>query len=315
MSAYHKPVLLKEVLDLLQPSPGRTYVDGTAGGGTAAEALARKLAPGGTLVLLDQDDEALSEARTRLEGIDIQLIIERTNFRRMATVLALRGIGQVDGIMLDLGVSSHQLDTAERGFSFRFDADLDMRMDRSKGETAADLLATRSERELSQIFRTFGEIPWADRIARNVIHSRAVRTIRSTGDFAELVVRSAPAAARSRDIHPATLAFQALRIAVNDELGALEQVLADAPRLLKPGGRIAILSYHSLEDRLVKQKFVEYAGKCTCPPKFPVCVCGAKKLFEIETRKAVSANDAEVADNPRARSARLRCAMRTEKPL
>jgi 16S rRNA (cytosine1402-N4)-methyltransferase len=311
MSSFHKPVLLHEAVNLLQPSPGRTVVDGTAGGGGHAEALARKLAPGGTLILMDQDPAALHAAEVRLEGIDIRYIPIHANFRRMATELALRGVDAVDGILLDLGVSSHQLDTVVRGFSFRGSAELDMRMNPAAGETAAEILRTRSERELAEIFRNYGEEPWAERIARIAVQARTAHPIRTTEDLVDIVKRAVPAAARPHDIHPATRVFQALRVAVNDELGALDAVLKILPRMLKTGGRVAIISYHSLEDRRVKQAFINYAGRCTCPPRLPVCVCGTKQLLKTVTRKPIAPSASEIEENPRARSARLRCAERT----
>jgi 16S rRNA (cytosine1402-N4)-methyltransferase len=306
--AYHIPVLADEVLDLLAPRPGQTVIDGTLGGGGHALRLGEKLQPTGRLVVIDQDPAALEEAENRLKGLSLSIIPIRGNFRNLSSLLDERSIASVDGVLLDLGVSSHQLDAGERGFSFRAEAPLDMRMGPTEGETAAELLARLDERELTRILFEFGEERWAARIARFVVDRRSHDPIWTTKQLADVVMAAVPKGARPADIHPATRVFQALRIAVNDELGALRDALHSAVRLLARGGRIAVISYHSLEDRIVKQAFARFAGKCECPPRLPICQCGATEVIRLVTRKPVVPTAGETAANPRARSAKLRVA-------
>lgn len=305
---YHVPVLADEVLDFLAPRPGQTVIDGTLGGGGHALRLGEKLQPTGRLVVIDQDPAALEEAENRLKGLSLTIIPIRGNFRNLSRLLDERSIGSVDGILLDLGVSSHQLDAGERGFSFRAEAPLDMRMDPESGETAAELLARLDERELVRIFFELGEERWAARIARFIVDRRAREPILTTRHLADTVLAAVPKGARPADIHPATRVFQALRIAVNDELGALRDALDAGVNRLARGGRIAVIAYHSLEDRIVKQAFARFAGKCECPPGLPVCRCGAIEVVRVVTRKPVVPSAAEIAANPRARSAKLRVA-------
>lgn len=308
----HRPVLLAEALDVLAPRPGGFYIDGTLGAGGHAEAILEASAPDGRLLGLDRDFAALDLAGRRLERFGERVILVRDTFDNLAARLAGLGWPGADGLVLDLGVSSMQLDQAGRGFAFRQDAPLDMRMG-SEGETAAEVLARLDEKELSRVLRDLGEEPLAKRVARALVGARALQPIATTGRLARLVEDAIPAKLRAqRGIHPATLVFQALRILVNDELGQLDRFLAQAPRLLRPGGRLAVISYHSLEDRRVKRALAGYANPCTCPPRLAVCVCGRRPVFRLLGKKARRPGPEELAANPRARSARLRAAVRTE---
>ena len=299
---YHVPVLFEPTIAALNVRPNGVYVDGTAGGGGHASAVAKKLTSG-HLFALDQDPDAIKAAGARLSGLPATLI--QTNFREMKTVLAARGVTAVDGVLLDLGVSSHQLDDAARGFSYHADAPLDMRMSQS-GKTAADLLNECTGGELVNIFRDYGEEKFAKPIAAAVLREREKDSVWTTARLAQLIAESVPAAAR-RDKHPARRVFQALRIAVNGELDLLPGALTDAFSLLKPGGRLAVITFHSLEDRLVKEQFARFCTGCTCPKEFPVCVCGRTPPGKLALRKPVTADEAELAQNPRSRSAKLRC--------
>ncbi len=301
-SGYHLPVLLEPVLQALSVRPDGIYVDGTAGGGGHSFAIASKLT-GGHLYALDQDPDAIAVASARLA--DLPATVIRTNFAQMDTVLAERGVTKVDGILMDIGVSSHQLDDGARGFSFHEDAPLDMRMSQ-EGTTAADLCNTMSEEQLADVFFRYGEEKFSRRIAAAIVRERERTPIETTLQLAELIKAAVPAAAR-RDKHPARRVFQALRIAVNDELGCLSRALDTAFDLLDIGGRLAIITFHSLEDRMVKQRFAEWRQGCICPPQAPVCTCGRTPAAEPVTRKPVRASEQELLDNPRSRSATLRC--------
>ena len=267
--SYHLPVLMQPVLDALQVKPDGVYVDGTAGGGGHSFAIASRLTTG-RLIALDQDPDAIREASRRLAGLPAEVV--QSNFADMDRVLAERGIAGVDGILLDIGVSSHQLDTPERGFSYHYDAPLDMRMSQS-GTTAADLVATLSEAQLADIFYRYGDEKFSRPIARAIVREREHAPVVTTGQLAEIIKEAVPAAAR-RDGHPARRVFQALRIAVNGELDCLDRALDTAFDCLKDGGRLAIITFHSLEDRMVKQRFNEWRKGCICPPDCPVCLCG-----------------------------------------
>jgi len=306
----HDPVMLRECLDSLAVRPGATVVDGTVGGGGHAEAILEASAPDGRLLGLDVDDEALAHARERLRRFGERVMLLRASFRELDRQRALAGFGPLDGVLLDLGVSSHELDSPERGFGFAADPDapLDMRMDRRAPETAATLLARASERELARWLREAGELPGAARLARAIVRARERAPLRTSGDLVRVVRESG--VGRGRRHHPATLVFQALRIVVNDELGALDEGLGQALDATRPGARIVVLSYHSLEDRRVKQRFRDEERGCTCPPRVPVCVCGRRPRLRVLTRKPVRPSEAEVRANPRARSARLRAAER-----
>lgn len=312
MTACHRPVMLAEVIGALAPRSGGLYVDGTLGAGGHAAAILEASWPDGCLLGLDRDPAALALAGQALSRFGERVSLIRSTFDRLPEQLAARGLPGADGLLLDLGVSSMQLDQAARGFAFRHDAPLDMRM-APEGETAAELLARLEERELAGILARLGEEPFAGRIARALVKARQAAPIASTGQLARLVEEALPAAVRrQRAIHPATQTFQALRLHLNDELGQLERFLAAAPRLLRPGGRLAVISYHSLEDRRVKKALAAYAHPCTCPPRLPRCQCGRQPLFAPLHKKALRPTPQEVADNPRARSARLRSAVRTE---
>lgn len=307
----HKPVLLREVLKFLCPAPGMVMVDCTLGGGGHSKAILEKILPGGRLLAFDQDLEAIAAARQVLSpfGEDNFQIFHR-NFRELANVLANTAYEKVDGILLDLGVSSYQLDQGERGFSYQHDAPLDMRMDRTKGQDAAALVNNASAEELTEIIQEYGEERWAKRIALFITEARQRAPIETTGQLVEIIKKAIPSNARREGPHPAKRTFQALRIAVNHELEILTPTLRDAIELLKPGGRIAVITFHSLEDRLVKEAFKEAAQGCTCPKDFPVCICHKKPRIKLLSGKPVLPSPEELADNPRARSAKLRLAER-----
>ena len=285
----------------MKPVPGKRLVDATLGGGGHAEAL---LAAGAEVIGVDRDPSAVTAARTRLAGSDRFHALEG-RAGELESLLGPMGLLPVDGLLLDLGVSSPQLDTAERGFSFQTEGPLDMRMGRT-GETASQLIARLSEHELSAVLRELGEEPFARPIARALKRDLPTTTFAAV----ESIKGAVPRKAWPSKIHVATRTFQALRIAVNDELGELDRVLTALPRLLRIGGRAAVIAFHSLEDRAVKQAFRTLEGRCTCPPGLPVCACGARGTFRVLTRRAVQASDAEVERNPRARSARLRAVER-----
>lgn len=310
----HEPVLLDEVVSLLQPAPGALVVDATVGGGGHAEALLERIGPAGRLLGLDRDDEALAAAARRLERFGARVALHRCSFRELRRVMEAEGQKAVDAVLFDLGVSSRQLDAPERGFRFSENAGaetpLDMRMDRRERRTAAELLAEASASELEQIFRSYGELPGAGRLARAIVARRTTAPLHTSADLVA-VVREARVGGGRRH-HPATLVFQALRLAVNDELPALEEGLAAAIFALRPGGRLAVIAYHSLEDRTVKRALRAATRGCVCPPGLPVCVCGRKPLLRDVARRAVTPSEDEIRRNPRARSARLRVAERIE---
>jgi 16S rRNA (cytosine1402-N4)-methyltransferase len=310
MVVFHTPVMVREVIASLRCRAGTIFIDGTVGGGGHAEAILLCTAPDGLLIGIDADAEALREAEKRLDPFCKRKILVQGNFADMETILAERSIGKVDGILLDLGVSSHQLDTAERGFSFSLDAPLDMRMDRTRGSSAYDLIHTLSEEEMERIIRDYGEERMARRIARSIVENRRRSPIRTTADLASVVVKALPHAAGRQKIHPATRTFQAFRIAVNDELARLQQALAHGTKQLKPGGRFTVISFQSLEDRIVKEAFHAGEKGCICPTDLPVCACGLKPTLKILTRKPYTPSETEIFDNPRSRSAKLRTAER-----
>lgn len=303
MEFSHKSVLLREAVDALDIKPGGVYIDCTAGGGGHSAEILRRLDSAGRLILFDQDPDAIETLRERF-GEDPRVSVVQTNFSAIRDVLRELAIDRADGILADLGVSSHQLDTAERGFSFHMDAPLDMRMSQS-GVSAAELVNTCTEQELARIFWQYGEEKCAKSIARNIVLSREDKPIETTLELAELVKASIPARMRRTGGHPARRAFQALRIAVNGELDHLKSALDDMFGCLSVGGRLAVITFHSLEDRMVKQKFASLCKGCTCPPDFPVCVCGKTPCGTLP-QKAVEPREDELEENPRARSARLR---------
>lgn len=306
----HRPVMPDEVLALLEPKPGEVFLDGTVGGGGHARLILEASAPDGRLIGLDQDPEALRKAAEVLAPFAGRVWLRHSNFSAATEVLAELGIDGLDGALFDLGVSSHQLDTAERGFSFRNDAPLDMRMDPTGGTTAAELVNTLPVAELTRIFREYGEERWAGRIARRIEQVRRETPLLTTGQLAELISKTVPGGQVPGRIHPATRVFQALRIRVNRELEHVEAGINAAIGLLKPMGRLVVISFHSLEDRIVKRMFQEEAKTCTCPPRLPVCVCHTVPRVEMLTRKALRASPEETASNPRSRSAVLRAVRR-----
>jgi 16S rRNA (cytosine1402-N4)-methyltransferase len=307
----HLPVLAEEVVTMLAPSPGSLQIDATVGGGGHTERILEATNPDGRLLGLDADGAAIARVRRRLARFGDRLVLRRSNFRELATVAPKAGFGAVDGLLFDLGLSSYQLADTDRGFGIRAGGPLDMRFDTGRGVPASDLLATLDADELTALFRRYGEDPNARRIARAIVAARAAHPVTTAEDLAALVERVAPAPARGRRrIHPATRVFQALRIAVNEELDALQDGLAAAVDLLRPGGRLVVLSYHSLEDRIVKRFLNAERRGCVCPPELPVCVCGREPRLRLVTRPSLTPTDAEIAANPRARSARLRAAER-----
>ncbi len=303
----HVTVLLSEAVDLLAPRSGGVYLDGTLGGGGHAREILLRSSPDGVVVGLDQDADAVERCRESMAEFGSRAIIRQANFRNLRAVLSGLGIPAVDGVLLDVGVSWFHLRDAERGFSFLTDGPLDMRMDAAGTVTAAELVNTLPRQELAHILREYGEEHRANAIAKAIERARSQGEITRTGQLAEIVSRVFPPYPPRR-VHPATLTFQALRIAVNDELGALREGLEGALAVLKPGGRCAVISFHSLEDRIVKQFFVEHAKGCVCPPKLPVCNCGRTPELAVLTKKPVMASEEEVAANPASRSAKLRAA-------
>jgi 16S rRNA (cytosine1402-N4)-methyltransferase len=310
VSFSHLPVLPEEVLALLNPAPGGIYLDGTVGGGGHARLILEASASDGRLIGLDRDPSALRKAAEVLAPFGDRAILRHCNFSEAAAVLTELGISGLDGMLLDLGVSSHQLDEASRGFSFRSDAPLDMRMDPTSGPTAADLVNTAATEELARIFREYGEERWAGRIARRIVQVRQQHSLTTTRQLAELVRDAVPGGKVPARIHPATRVFQALRIQVNQELEHVSRGIAEAIDLLNPGGRLVVISFHSIEDRIVKRFFQEEAKGCICPPRLPTCVCNHRPRLELLTRKGVRASEVEVEANPRARSAVLRAVRR-----
>jgi len=296
---------------MLAPAPGSLQIDATVGGGGHTERILEASSPDGRLLGLDADGAAIARTRERLERFGDRVVLRQANFRELGAVAPREGFGRVDGLLFDLGLSSHQLADEERGFSFRTRGRLDMRFDPSRGVPAADLLATLDAAELTALFRRYGEEPFAGRIARAIVEARRETPLETADQLASLVERVVPGRPRGRrPVHPATRVFQALRIAVNAELDALQEALASGLDLLKPGGRLVVLSYHSLEDRIVKQFIAAERKGCTCPPELPVCVCGRNPRLRRVGPPSMTPSAAEIAANPRSRSARLRAAER-----
>lgn len=307
MEYNHRPVLLKETMDAIALKPNGVYIDGTVGGGGHSEAIAERL-DDGFLLSIDRDPDAVRAASERLKRFP-QVKVVRGNFSDMDAIAYENGIKSADGILLDIGVSSFQLDSPDRGFSYRNEAPLDMRMSK-EGTTAADLVNNLSQSELAAIIREYGEDANAGRIAAGIVRAREKKPILTTGELTEVIKASLPAAVKREEGHPARKTFQALRIAVNGELEALEKGLESAFGLLKPGGRLLVITFHSLEDRIVKQRMADWAQGCICPKDFPVCVCGRKPRARIIYKRGVTPSEEELTENPRARSARLRVAER-----
>ena len=306
MTFRHVSVLLPETIEGLNIRPDGIYADGTLGGGGHASEVAARLTEGGRLIGIDQDADAIAAAGERLKPFGDRVTIVRDNYVNMKQVLADLGIEAVDGICLDLGVSSYQLDTAERGFSYMEDAPLDMRMDRREDRTAADLVNECTEQELFRIIRDYGEDRFAKHIAKHIVKARERRPIRTTGELADIIRGAIPMKIQVTGGHPAMRTFQALRIALNRELQVLEGSIDEMIGLLNPGGRLCIITFHSLEDRIVKNGFRRNESPCTCPPGFPVCVCGKKSRGTVITKKPILPTKEEEEENPRSRSAKLR---------
>jgi 16S rRNA (cytosine1402-N4)-methyltransferase len=310
MEFEHKPIMQEECIEFLNIRKDGVYIDGTLGGAGHSSEILRRLGPKGLLIGIDQDTNAIEAATRKLQSIDTQgsFVTIHTNFENIEEVIKAQKLNAVDGILMDLGVSSHQLDEGERGFSYQQDAPLDMRMNKRQTVDAAAVVNTYSQKDLARIIRDYGEEKWAARIAEFIVKKREAQKITTTGELVDIIKAAIPAAARREGPHPAKRTFQAIRIEVNRELEVLENVVKNVTRLLNPGGRAAIITFHSLEDRIVKKAFAEQAQGCTCPGDFPKCVCGRVPQIRLVTRKPVTASPKELEENPRARSAKLRVA-------
>ena len=300
------PVLPEECMEMLHIRPDGTYADGTLGGGGHSELILKRLSEKGRLFGFDRDEDAIVAASERLRGYEGRFTAVHSNYCQMAEILRDWGIMQVDGILLDLGVSSHQLDDAERGFTYRCEAPLDMRMDRREERTAADVVNTYAYEKLLSVIRDYGEERYAARIAGAIVRQREQKPILTTGELAGIIRTAIPAKARSEKGHPAKRTFQAIRIEVNSELEVLEQSLDGMIDLLSAGGRLCVITFHSLEDRIVKTVFRRNENPCTCPPDFPVCFCGKVSKGKVLTRKAIVPKEDEIQENARSHSAKLR---------
>ncbi len=301
--------MLQEAVSALKPEAGGVFVDGTAGGGGHSEEIIKRLPEGSVLISLDRDDRAIDHCRERLSVYGDKSMVVKSNYSEMESVLDRLGIEKINGVLWDLGVSSVQLDEPERGFSYSHEAFLDMRMDRSGGKTAYDIVNGYSESELRRIISDWGEEKFSGRVAAAIVRKRDIAPIETTTALADIVASAIPAGARKKEAqHPAKRTFQAIRIEVNDELRIIEPALEAAARRLASGGRAAVITFHSLEDRIVKQTFKRLENPCTCPPDFPVCVCGKKPQIRVITKKPMVPTDEELAVNPRSRSAKLRVA-------
>lgn len=306
MTFEHKSVLLYETVDSLNIKPDGIYVDGTLGGGGHALEVAKRLGPGGRLIGIDQDADAIDAATKRLDDYKDKVTIVRNNYRNIREVLKGLGIQKADGIYLDLGVSSYQLDTADRGFTYRENAPLDMRMDQRNEKTAADIINGYGEMELYRVIRDYGEDKFAKNIAKHIARERQKQRIETTDQLVEIIKAAIPAKMRAEGGHPAKRTFQAIRIELNQELEVLSESIDTMIDLLNPGGRLSIITFHSLEDRIVKTRFRTNENPCTCPPDFPVCVCGKKSRGRVVTRKPIIPGEDELAENKRSKSSKLR---------
>ena len=306
MEFHHIPIMLDRVIEELKIRPDGVYVDGTVGGAGHSSEILKRLSDRGSLIAIDQDRDAVDTAKKRLAEISDRATVVKSNFVNFDIVLDDLGVGAVDGVLLDLGVSSYQFDQADRGFSYRFDAPLDMRMDQTQEETAADIVNEYSEEDLVRILREYGEEPFARRIAASIVRERQKKPIRTTFELNELIKSSIPASARRDGGHPSKQTYQAIRIALNKELQILEDSIDQMIHRLSSGGRLCIITFHSLEDRIVKNAMRVAEKPCICPPDFPVCVCGRIPLGSVITRKPVVPDEEELRGNPRAKSAKLR---------
>ena len=306
MDFKHISVLLDETIDGLDIKPDGIYVDGTLGGGGHSYEILKRLSPKGRLIGIDQDGEALKAAGERLKEFENQITLVRSNYCEIDKVLKELNVEKVDGILLDIGVSSYQLDNLERGFSYKSDAPLDMRMDTRQELTAADVVNTYSENELFKIIKDYGEDKFAKNIAKHIVLARKEKPLETTKELSEVIKRAIPMKVQAKGGHPAKKTFQAIRVEVNQELTVLKESIDKMIDLLKPNGRICIITFHSLEDRIVKTKFRENENPCTCPPNFPVCVCGKKSKGKVITRKPIIPSEDEIEENKRAKSSKLR---------
>lgn len=306
MEFQHKSILLNECMEGLSIKEDGIYVDGTLGGGGHSFHILERLGERGRLIGIDQDEDAIKAATKRLEAFANKVTIVRDNYEHFQTILSTLSIPKVDGILLDLGVSSYQFDEADRGFSYRFDAPLDMRMDRRQDFTAKDLINNYSEQELYRIIRDYGEDKFARNIAKHIVKEREKKPIETTFELSEIISHAIPMKMRVQGGHPAKKTFQAVRIALNRELEVLEESIEGMIKALKPEGRLCIISFHSLEDRIVKKAFRTAEDPCICPKDFPICTCGRKSLGKVISKKAIIPSDLEMEENPRARSAKLR---------
>lgn len=309
MEFIHKSVLLDECIESLKIKPDGIYVDGTLGGAGHSLEIVKKLDKG-KLVAFDQDIDAIENAKEKLKEYMDKVILIHSNFENLDEKLREYGINGIDGILLDLGVSSYQLDTPERGFSYMHDAPLDMRMDKSLKESAYDILNYYSEESIDKIIRDYGEENWHSRIAKFIVEKRAEKPIETTFELVDIIKAAVPKKARDESLHPAKRTFQAIRIAVNRELDVIEKVVKEAADNMNSGGVISIITFHSLEDRIVKNIFKDLSQGCKCPPEFPICTCNSKPTLKIINKKPIISSAEELEENPRARSAKLRCAMK-----
>ena len=306
MEFVHKSIMLEEVIESLAIKPNGIYVDGTLGGAGHSSEIVKRLGEDGRLIGIDQDGEAIEAATKRLKPYKDKVTIVRSNYAQMKEVLRDLGIPKVDGILLDLGVSSYQLDNAERGFTYREDVPLDMRMDQRQTKTAKDIVNDYSEMELYHIIRNYGEDKFAKNIAKHIVRARETKRIETTGELTEIIKEAVPAKVRAVGGHPSKKTFQAIRIELNQELEVLNNSIDTMIDLLKPGGRLAVITFHSLEDRIVKIRFRNNENPCTCPPDFPVCVCGKVSKGRVITRKPVVPSEEEIEGNKRSKSSKLR---------
>lgn len=306
MEFKHRSVLLNETIENLNIKPDGVYMDGTLGGGGHAYEVCRRLSDKGRFFGIDQDDAAIEAASKRLEEFKEKVTIIRSNYCNAKEALLDKGVCKVDGIVLDLGVSSYQLDTVERGFSYKYDTDLDMRMDRRASLSAKNIINEYSEMELYRIIRDYGEDRFAKNIAKHIVRAREDKPIETTGELNELIKAAIPAKMRANTGHPSKRTFQAIRIECNHELEVLKESLDRLTEMLNPGGRLCIITFHSLEDRIVKSAFRKNENPCTCPPEFPVCVCGKESKGKVITRKPILPGEEEISENTRAKSAKLR---------
>jgi len=306
MEFRHRSVLLEETIKELRIKPDGIYVDGTLGGGGHSFEIASRLGEGGRLIGIDQDEAAVEAAGERLLSFGDKVTIIRNNYQNTRSVLLSLAVSGIDGMLLDLGVSSYQLDTAERGFSYRYDTALDMRMDQRQTLTAGDIVNQYEERELFRIIRDYGEDRFAQNIAKHIVRAREIKPIETTGELNGIIRAAIPARLRAEGGHPSKRTFQAIRIECNRELEVLEESLEELIELLNPGGRLCIITFHSLEDRIVKNAFRKAENPCTCPPSFPVCVCGRKSKGKVITGKPILPPEEERNENPRSKSAKLR---------